>query len=129
MMLKALALIFVLITAADAQAAPAALLCTGTSDFWSSARGPTRSESQGVVLPITIDIAHNSLVLENQAYPIAAVSDDTVFVNAYLDGTDAKIDLNQATGRVSIRLETRSDKGRVGTLFTVRKFDGICRPA
>ena len=128
-MLKALAIIFFLITATQAQAAPAALLCAGTSDFWSSARGPTWSESPGVVLPITIDIARNALVLENQAYPIVAISDDTVFVNAYVSGIDAKIDLNQATGKVSIRLETRSDKGRVGTLFTVRKFIGVCRPA
>jgi hypothetical protein len=119
-MLKALALIFVLITAMEAQAASATLLCTGTSGYWSSARGPRWTESQRVVLPITIDIARNTLVLENKEYPIMAISDDTVFVDAYLYGIDTKIDLNQATGKVSMRFETRLDKG---------KFNGICRPS
>jgi hypothetical protein len=90
-MLKALALTLVLITAMEAQAAPAALLCTGTSDDWSSTRGPQWSESHDVILPMTIDIARNMMVLENREYPIMAVSDDTVFVDAYLYGIDIKI--------------------------------------
>ena len=128
-MVKALALTLVLITSVEAHAAPAALLCTGTSDYWSSARGPLWSESRAVVLPITIDIARNTLALDNQEYPIIAISDDTVFVEAYLYGIDTKIDLSRTTGKVSMRFETRSDKGRVGTISTIRKFYGVCRPA
>jgi len=128
-MIKSLAFALVLITAMEAQAAPAALLCTGISEYWSSARGPQWSESQGVVLPIIIDIARNTLELNNQEYPIIAISDDTVFVDAYLYGIDTKIDFNRTTGKVSMRFETSLEKGRVGTISAVRKFYGICRPA
>jgi hypothetical protein len=126
-MIKSLALALVLISPSESRAAPAALLCTGTSDFWSSTRGPEWSESQEV-LPIKIDIARNKLALDNQEYPITAISGHTVFVDDYLYGIDVNIDLNRVTGKVFTRFATRLDKGRVGTIWKIRTFNGICRP-
>jgi hypothetical protein len=101
-MIKSLALALVLISPLEAWSAPTALLCTGTSNFWSSTRGPEWSESQEV-WPIRIDIARNKLALNNQEYPITAISGHTVFVDDYLYGIDIKIDLNRVTGKVVTR--------------------------
>jgi hypothetical protein len=126
-MIKSLALALVLISPLESRAAPAALLCAGTSDFWSSTRGPEWSGSQEVLL-IKIDIARNKLALDNQEYPITAISGHTVFVDDYLYGIDVNIDVNRVTGKVFTRFATRLDKGRVGTIWTIRTFNGICRP-
>jgi hypothetical protein len=126
-MIKSLAFALAFISPLEPQAAPAPLLCTGSSEFWSSTRGPEWSRSQEV-LPIKIDIARHKLALDNQEYPITTIADHTVFVDAYLYGIDVNIDLNRVTGKVFTRFATRLDKGRVGTIWTIRTFNGICRP-
>jgi len=94
------------LVASVTNAATVSLSCSGTAER--RMLEPTRYPE---TMSITLDIAHNTLKLDDELLPIGIISDNIVTVDSrfYLDDT-ILITLNRVTGGVLIT--TFNDKGR-----------------
>jgi hypothetical protein len=74
-------------------------------------------------MSITVDIANNTLTLDDELLPVANVSGNIVTVDAPGKwGDRVWVYLNRVTGKVLIT--TSNDEGQVAW-----KFDAACKPA
>src|SRR5215469_15552734 len=99
-MVKALALVFVLIAPTEAQAAPVSLSCSGVAE-----RKITRPARYLDTVSITVDLANSTLTLENdgERFPITTAFGHRVVVNSHGNwGNMVSILLDRATGKLSI---------------------------
>jgi hypothetical protein len=87
-MLKALALVLVLITSMEAKAAPISLVCVGITDG-----------IKGSQLGLLIDLATNTVMSDNFVYKITSVS-PTVMTATLIEGgiLEETLTLNRTTG-------------------------------
>ena len=105
------------LVASVTNAAPVSLSCSGTAER--RMLEPTRYPE---TMTITLDIAHNTLKLDDELLPIGIISDNIVTVDSpsFL-GERLWIFLNQTTGALFVT--TFNGQGQVAW-----EFEAVCKP-